>query len=112
MPESHYSRYIDLLEQRVVQPAFHPAADQQVVHVDNRVFSVLRESRDGTSRVLSLINVSEQQVPVRLSLADLGFAAHQVEDLVSKQAIAVDDGTLRKTLAPYQVLWLSDRKTT
>lgn len=53
-----------LLRQRQAHPAFGPAAPQEVLALDARVFAVRRENADGTDRVLCLHNVSGERVRV------------------------------------------------
>jgi sucrose phosphorylase len=103
VPARIATRYIDLLEARVATPAFHPAAEQRVLDVDHRVLAVLRTSADFTSCVLSLINVSSEDVAVTLDLAALGLDG-PLADLVSEDELEVEHGRIQ--LAPYQVSWL------
>ncbi|HRZ38276.1 MAG TPA: hypothetical protein P5534_18180, partial [Candidatus Paceibacterota bacterium] len=51
-----------LLRQRQAHRAFAPTAPQEVLALDARVFTVRRESADGTDRVLCLHNVSGERV--------------------------------------------------
>lgn len=54
----------ELLRQRCAHPAFSPAAPQQVLELDPRVFAVLRQSPDATDRMLCLHNVSGETAVV------------------------------------------------
>ncbi len=102
LPARIASRFVDLLERRAGEPAFHPHAPQEVADLDRRVFAVRRTAQDGTSAVLALVNVSaeavELDVPTRLMPAGDG-----VFDLVSGARAAPGS---RLALRPYQVLWL------
>jgi glycosidase len=51
-----------LLQQRRASRAFAPAARQRLLEIDARVFVVVRESGDGTARMLCLHNVSNETV--------------------------------------------------
>ena len=98
-------RYLALIEARVREPAFHPGAPQRVVFLSPSIFSLIRRSRDGSRRVWCLVNVTEQQVDLELSLGDKGFPS-LVRDLLSGKEYAASSGTLSLALAPYQVIWL------
>jgi len=54
------------LQLRRRHAAFAPAAGQRVLELDPRVFAILRESNDGSDRMLCLHNVSAEAVHVRV----------------------------------------------
>jgi sucrose phosphorylase len=60
-----FSGFRDLLALRRAHRAFAPTAPQRVLDLDARVFAVLRESADGSDRVLCLHNVSGAEVYLR-----------------------------------------------
>ena len=95
------ARFSALLEARTSEGAFHPAAPQRVLHLDERVFAVLRTALDGSSRVLALTNVTSEHLTLHLPLADCGFPAIPV-DLLG----ASTRGLPRVAMQPFQVLWL------
>lgn len=95
------ARFIALLVARTSEPAFHPAAPQRVLSLDERVFVVLRTASDRSSRVLALTNVSSERVTLHLPLADCGFPAPPV-DLLG----AATPNLPRVEVHPFQVLWL------
>lgn len=72
-----------LLQQRRASRAFAPSARQRLLELDARVFAVVRESTDGTARMLCLHNVSNETValPAGTEMLSLG------------------------TLAPFEVRW-------
>lgn len=100
-------RFVDLLERRITEPAFHPAAPQRVLTLEPRVFSLLRTALDGSSRVLCMINVSAEEVVVGVDQRDVfGWDAPHLRDLVGEQPLAGGRGRLEVCLAPYQVCWI------
>lgn len=101
-------RFLDVLEARVAEPAFHPAAEQTVLDLDRRVFALLRSPDDGPP-VLAVVNLSSAGVPLELDLERIGMTGAEHVDLISRQSIAAPCGRLAVELAPYQVLWLRDR---
>ncbi len=62
-----FAGFRELLALRRAHRAFAPAAPQRVLNLDARVFAVLRESPDGSDRVLCLHNVSAQRFHVAVS---------------------------------------------
>jgi len=60
-----FTGFCERLSLRRAHRAFAPVAPQRVLELDSRVFAVLRQSVDGTDRVLCLHNVSNQTVEVR-----------------------------------------------
>jgi len=64
-----FAGFCELLSKRRTHRAFAPVAPQQILELDSRVFAVLRESSDGTDRVLGLHNVSNQTVEVQAGRA-------------------------------------------
>ncbi len=90
-----YEPYRALLERRRNQPAFHPNASFQVLHLHPKVFVILRES--GGQRLAALTSLSSQP---------LALPAEQFNgwmDLLDGERRV--SGSL--AFAPYQVRWLS-----
>lgn len=99
-------RHLHLLEKRVEEPAFHPHGQQEILSLSSQVFSLLRTSIDGTSKLLSLVNVASTPLDLSLSLHKLGMTFPKLVDLVSGRTLSPEDSTLNLNLAGYQVLWL------
>lgn len=95
-----------LLRLRTQQPAFHPNGDQRVLHLDPRVFAVVRTSVDRRQTLLTLTGVNPQVCELRIPLADLPAPARHWVDLVSEVEYEVDRGVLHVQVQPYDVLWL------
>ena len=92
-----FQAYRHMLRIRTAQPAFHPGADMQVHHLDDRVLIIQRSCRDQT--LFAVINLSADKLT--LSLLDLA-SSPVLTDLVgggrfSAQAV---------NMFPYTVLWL------
>jgi len=98
--------YRHLLQARGSQPAFHPYGQQQVLHLDERVFSLLRISPQGDSRALCLHNVSGQPLSIETSVDGILPQASTCRDLLTAEAYAVEGGRLILSLPPYAVRWL------
>lgn len=97
-----FDRYLHLLKIRSAQPAFDPAAHQQVLDLGDALFAHIRSCEEET--VLCLFNVTDAQVDVNVHAALSG--EHQKEayrDVITGD-IRGRDGHV--TLAPYDVVWL------
>lgn len=88
------NRFKQLLTIRKNEPAFSPSASQRVVKTDSRLITFVRGEK-----VAVAINVSNQPVELNTSilLMDLN------NDLISGSGVEPTT-----TLAPYQVMWLSN----
>ncbi len=95
-----FRSYSHFLKVRQGKKPFHPLALQEILELDQRVFALLRTSRDQAEIVLCLINISDITVSLNLS-PDLLPSTTWV-DLLSKKTFS--HGPLQ--IEPYQVLWL------
>lgn len=89
--------YCRMLTVRRQQPAFHPNADFDILHLTQQVMGVRRANQH--QKIYALTNVVGEDVS--LSLASLGIPS-QMRDLLSDQVYNSD----RLQLKPYQSLWL------
>ncbi|MDQ0482656.1 sugar phosphorylase [Guptibacillus hwajinpoensis] len=89
-----------LISIRKSTKAFHPNATQQVLEMDRRVLSVVRTNEQTGDRVVAIINVSDEIVPVQQETFD-PYVKGNAYDLISDRVISSDI-----TLSPYEVLWL------
>ena len=97
--QSVFGLYKMLLEKRCLCPAFNPAASQEVIASDDRVFAVLRTSSDGNSCALCLHNVSNESVSVRIQLPEHAARQFQERKMLTGGAVA-------RMLPPYEVHWI------
>lgn len=107
VPESMQRRvfdgYRELLAKRVAEPAFHPDAPQAVVDSGNpAVLAFERTGLDKSSRVLIVVNVSEEPQDMPLPEGHAGGCV----DLISGGEMAL---TEQLALDPWQVVWLTPR---
>ena len=99
-----FQRYARLLAVRRTQPAFHPAAPQQVLDLDRAVFGLRRGPRNGQV-ILALHNVSGS--PRQVDPQALGIRRDQQwEDLLAERLV---DAEQPLVLAPYGQAWLACR---
>ncbi|HEX7066063.1 MAG TPA: alpha-amylase family glycosyl hydrolase [Bacillales bacterium] len=100
----------DFIHIRKQQPAFHPKARQEVLFLNEHVFSLVRTSRDAGSKIVVLINVSNEVQTVEVDLEKLGGALQPVVDLISGDAFDAGEERLNLSLSSYQVMWLQTGK--
>jgi sucrose phosphorylase len=102
-PDSFRARvffpYLDLINTRKKQPAFHPNADFEILNIDPRVFGIKRFSDDQT--IVALTNIASESVSISLPA---GPADGTMVDLITGKdvepsAIQID---------PYQYMWLEE----
>lgn len=110
-PEGHAKQvlegYLHLLNQRRQCAAFHPQANQTILRIDRRIFSLLRASQDGSATVLCLINVSDQVVSIKIQAAEMPLPrCNEWADLIANQAYKTTNGDISLKLEPYQSMWL------
>jgi glycosidase len=98
--------FVDLLEARITEPAFHPNAGQRVIELDPRVFSIIRTAVGGDSRVLCLINVSGDEVEISVSAVEAGLRPGRLVDLAGGEPVDAGSGRVDVRLLPYGVCWL------
>ena len=96
-----FTQLINLIKIRIKQKPFHPAAKQEVLFLNNHVFSIVRTS--GRENILAMHNVSslEQQIDVKR------FKMKEAVDLISKRGISD-----KIVLEPYQFMWVKFQRTT
>jgi len=92
---------LHLLSIRKEQSAFHPAASQIVLELDDRVFAVLRECGRTGQRILALCNVSAEALS-----CDLGEIERPEKwrDLINEETLK---GETSIPLGAWQVRWLT-----
>lgn len=97
--------YRHLLHIRKQQPAFHPAAKQQVLRLGSDVFAILRTTKDGLG-LLCLTNVTFRFLELKIDLSHLGLPGDtKWIDLLTGESFSIKN-VLQIDLAPYQCLWL------
>jgi sucrose phosphorylase len=95
-----FDRYRHYLKTRQASNAFKPLAGQQILYLDNRVFSILRTSQDGLESILCIINISNIEVTLQVD-REIINPANRVDILTE-----IEYSLESLILDPYQVLWL------
>ena len=102
-----FGKYRTLLQARRSHAAFNPHAEQKVFEGDRRVFAVVRTAAGGGDWVLCLHNVTPARVTLDIATGE--DAPNSIwRELLSERPCSVGpDGTIRVTLQPYEVNWLT-----
>ncbi len=106
-----FTPYRHMLRIRTQQPAFHPASGQHILTYHDAIFALLRTSRDNTSHILCLHNVSKQAHTLTIDLAALPVPnVSMLKELLSGRTYAVEGDILEIKVQGYEVLWLKMEK--
>jgi sucrose phosphorylase len=112
-PESVQYKIADrirgLLAIRASESAYHPNSPQTVLLLNEGLFSVLRGR--GHDSILSLINVTANELEVQFSIRDLGFQCEGFFELLSGQRVGPEGQKWLVKLRPYQVAFFKAHPT-
>jgi sucrose phosphorylase len=107
--DSQHARVSGLLKKlvhlRQQQRAFHPNATQFTLHMGEQLFGFWRQSIDRRQSIFCIFNVSDKPQPLRIAELNL-IVTDRWWDLISGHIF--DESTEVFTLAPYQVLWITN----
>ena len=101
-----FSAYAHLLRLRSAEPAFHPHGDQQVLFLNDSLFSLLRISRGGRSRVLCLHNVSARSQSVQIKPDEVELPPGNWRDLLTGETFFVGKDGVSLIMPPHTARWL------
>jgi sucrose phosphorylase len=108
-PESQHARVSGLLKKlvhlRQQQRAFHPNATQFTLQLGEQLFGFWRQSMDRRQSIFCIFNVSDTPQPLRIAELNL-IVTDRWWDLISGHIF--NESTEVFTLAPYQVLWITN----
>ncbi|MDP4549633.1 alpha-amylase family glycosyl hydrolase [Alkalihalobacillus macyae] len=83
----------DLIQKRQNESAFSPFADQEIVDVNEKVFSLIRRNEETGEAILFVVNAANEDVAINLPYS--GY------DLISGENVEESF-----SLAPYQYMWI------
>ena len=108
-PASQHTRVSDLLKKlvhlRQQQRAFHPNATQFTLQMGEQLFGFWRQSMDRRQSIFCIFNISDTPQPLRIAELNL-IVTDRWWDLISGHIF--DGQTETFTVAPYQVLWITN----
>ncbi len=95
-----------LIAIRTKQSAFHPNGAQNILKIQPEIFVVLRTSPNKSHHVLSLINVTGDEVQVTIPMKAVNIFKQKWYDLISQDMHTFKEENISITLKPYDVIWL------
>jgi glycosidase len=95
-----------LITIRTKQSSFHPNGAQDILKIQPEIFIVLRISPDRDQRILSLINVTDDEIQVTIPMKTVNIFKQEWYDLVSQDMHSFKDNNISIKLKPYDVVWL------
>jgi glycosidase len=96
-----------MLSIRKRESAFDPFGQQQIVDLNEHVFSVFRYQEERCDGVFCLTNLSNENQTVAITVDDCcPCRSSALIDEISREQFLVIEGECEITLSPYQVCWL------
>jgi glucosylglycerate phosphorylase len=91
---------------RTKQSAFHPNGAQKILKVKPEIFAVLRTSPNKDQHILSLINITDDEIQITIHMKTVQIFKQGWYDLISQDKHVFKDENISLTLKPYDVVWL------
>ncbi len=91
---------------RTKQSAFHPNGAQKILKVKPEIFAVLRTSPNEDQHILSLINITDDEIQITIPMKTIQIFKQEWYDLISQDKHSFKDESVSLTLKPYDVVWL------
>ncbi len=95
-----------LITIRTKQSAFHPNGAQNILKIQPEIFVVLRTSPDKDQHILSLINVTGDEIQMTIPMKTVNISKQKWYDLISQDMYTFKEEEISLTLKPYDVVWL------
>jgi len=95
-----------IISLRTKQSAFHPNGAQKILKVKPEIFAVLRTSPNEDQHILSLINITDDEIQIAIPLKEVQVLKQEWYDLISQDKHTFKDENISLTLKPYDIVWL------
>jgi len=95
-----------LITIRTKQRAFHPNGAQDILKIQPEIFTVLRTSPGKDQHIISVINVTGDEIQVTLPMNRVNIFKQKWYDLISQNIYTFKEEEISITLKPYDVVWL------
>ncbi len=95
-----------IISLRTKQSAFHPNGAQKILKVKPEIFAVLRTSPNEDQHILSLINITDDEIQIAIPLREVQVLKQEWYDLISQDKHTFKDENISLTLKPYDIVWL------
>lgn len=104
-----YRQLTTLIQLRRQQPAFHPNATQYTLQLGTALFGFWRQCQNRRQSIFCVFNITDSDQPLYINDLNL-VATDSWRDLISGNLLV--DWQEKITLAPYQMLWMSNTEQT
>ncbi|KUO75760.1 MAG: hypothetical protein APF77_22220 [Clostridia bacterium BRH_c25] len=101
-----FNAFSHMLKTRRSQKAFHPNGSQEVILMDDKLFSLVRASVDNKERIIAIHNISGDRKNIALNLQEQKLEAKRAEDVANNHEVRVFDNILSLELNPYEFAWI------
>ncbi len=101
-----FNKICYLLKIRKKEKAFHPKGEQKVLFLKKEVFSIIRIAPNKKEKILTLINLSNKKIFIKINKSSLQSKSQKFIDILSKEKIFSKNKFLEISLGAYQVRWL------
>ena len=95
-----------LITIRTKQSAFHPNGSQNILKIQPEIFAVLRTSPDKNQHILSLVNVTDDEIQVTIPMNRVNIFKQKWYNLISQDIHSYKNNNIALTLKPYGIAWL------
>jgi sucrose phosphorylase len=95
-----------LITIRTKQSAFHPNGSQDILKIQPEIFAVLRTSPDKNQHILSLVNVTDDEIQVTIPMNRVNIFKQKWYNLISQDIHSYKNNNIALTLKPYGIAWL------
>lgn len=99
-----FDKYREMLKIRKNNQAFSPAAEQEILELDKRVFALQRA--EGSEKITALNNLSAEAVELKIKRDSFADSKESLKDLISGEEYDLNQDQVEISLDPYQVSWL------
>jgi len=103
-----FNGFQKLLQVRKSQSAFHPNGRQEIFHLHESVFAVMRMDENGRSWVLCLQNVANQTINLTIDFSFMQTAVQTLKDLLSDRQFLLSENQHHLKISPYEIIWLTE----
>jgi len=94
-----FSEYQSMLEKRIIEPAFDPFGEFEIINCNDKLFCILRKAKESKDYILAIHNLSNESISLDKSyLNDFQF------DILSNEIVTT-------SIAPYAFYWLKQKSS-
>jgi len=97
---------VRLVSIRIEEGAFNPWAKQEVLKINDSIFSLLRISQDGSEKIIAVVNIRNEEMHFDIEYMEPDERSTIWLDLFSGRKYEKIEGKISLSMDAYEVLWL------